>query len=67
MQRRILTAGPLHDDRGQLVETGYATELIKTYDRRKVAAKRRRIKEWDYYMLVHSAVITRGASINHRL
>ena len=49
MQRRILTAGPLHDDRGQLVETGYATELIKTYDRRKVAAKRRRIKEWDYY------------------
>lgn len=51
MQKRILTAGPLHDGNGHLVETGYATELIKTYDRSKVAAKRWRIKEWDYYAI----------------
>ena len=51
MQKRILKAGPLHDGNGHLVETGYATELIKTYNRSKVAAKRWRIKEWDYYAI----------------
>ena len=49
MQRRIITPGPLHDEKGRLVETGYATELIKTYDRRRIAANPLRIKEWDYY------------------
>ena len=49
MQKRITTPGPLHDEQGHLIETGYATELIKTYDRKRVAAKRMRIKEWDYY------------------
>ncbi len=49
MQRRIITPGPLHDEKGRLVETGYATELIKTYDRGRVAANPLRIKEWDYY------------------
>ena len=49
MQRRIITPGPLHDEKGRLAETGYATELIKTYDRRRIAASPLRIKEWDYY------------------
>ena len=49
MQNRIITPGPLHDGQGRLIETGYATELIKTYDRNRIAAKRLRIKEWDYY------------------
>ena len=49
MQNRITTPGPLHDEQGRLIETGYATELIKTYDRSKVKANRLRIKEWDYY------------------
>ena len=49
MQRRIITPGPLHDEKGRLIETGYATELLKTYDRSKVAVNRLRIKEWDYY------------------
>ena len=49
MQHRIITPGPLHDENGRLVETGYATELIKTYDRSRIAAGRMRIKEWDYY------------------
>lgn len=49
MQKRMETRGPLHDEQGRLTETGYSTELIKTYDRGRVAAKRFRIKEWDYY------------------
>ena len=49
MQRRITTPGMLHDEKGRLAETGYATELIKTYDRSRVGANRLRIKEWDYY------------------
>ena len=49
MQKRITASGPLHDEQGRLTETGYATELIKTYDRKRVKARRTRIKEWDYY------------------
>ena len=49
MQRRIITPGPLHDEKGHLIETGYATELLKTYDRSRVAASRLKVKEWDYY------------------
>ena len=49
MQRQIITPGPLHDGKGHLVETGYATSLLKYYDRSAVAANRLRIKEWDYY------------------
>ena len=51
MQRRIVTPGPLHDPNGRLIETGYATELIKTYDRSRIAARPFRIKEWDYYAI----------------
>ena len=49
MQHRITAPGPLHDEKGRLVETGYATELIKTYDRSRIAANPLRIKEWYYY------------------
>ena len=49
MQHQILTPGPLHDEHGRLIETGYATSLIKTYDKSRIAANRLRIKEWDYY------------------
>ena len=49
MQRQITAPGPLHDDRGRLTETGYATSLLKTYDRKRITAGRLRIKEWDYY------------------
>ena len=52
MQRRITSPGPLHDEKGHLTETGYATSLIKAYDRSRVAASRLRIKEWDYYCVV---------------
>lgn len=49
MQKQIITSGPLHDEQGHLIETGYATELIRTYDRKRVKVRRMRIKEWDYY------------------
>ena len=49
MQHRIITPGPLHDENGRLIETGYATRLIKAYDRSRIAARPFRIKEWDYY------------------
>ena len=48
-QRRITAPGPLHDEQGRLIETGYATALIRDYDRKRVKASRLRIKEWDYY------------------
>lgn len=51
MQRRITHPGPLHDEKGRLIEAGYATQLLKQYDRRRVAASPLRIKEWDYYLI----------------
>ena len=51
MQRQIITPGPLLDDQGRLIETGYATSLLKAYDKSKVAANQLRIKEWDYYCI----------------
>lgn len=51
MQKRIVTPGPLHDEKGRLTEAGYATSLIKTYDRSRIAASKLRIKEWDYYLI----------------
>ena len=52
MQRRITAPGPLLDEKGRLTETGYATRLIKAYDRKRVAAPSFRVKEWDYYCVV---------------
>lgn len=51
MQREIKNAGDLLDDKGNLIECGYATKLIKTYDRSKIKAGKLRIKEWDYYLI----------------
>ncbi|MDI9521366.1 MAG: DUF2804 domain-containing protein [Bacillota bacterium] len=51
MQHRILIEGPLHQTNGQLSETGYATSLMKSYDRKRIKAPKWRIKEWDYYLI----------------
>ncbi len=51
MQRRMMNPGYLHDEKGRLTETGYATQPIKIYDRRRIAAHPLRIKEWDYYLI----------------
>ena len=50
-QHRIVKPGPLHDEKGHLLEPGYATQLIQTYDRKRIAAHPLRIKEWDYYYI----------------
>ena len=49
--QKLLSPGPLLDDRGQLTERGYATSLVKDYDRRAIRAGKLRIKEWDYYCI----------------
>ena len=51
MQRRITQEGPLHDGQGRLAETGYATSLLRQYDRQRIRAGKLRIKEWDYYCI----------------
>ena len=49
--QHLLTKGPLLDKSGALSETGYATALVKTYDRKAVRGGALRIKEWDYYLI----------------
>ena len=51
MQNKIVNSGDLLDNKGELVEKGYATSLIKNYDRKKIKACKLRIKEWDYYLI----------------
>ena len=46
-----LSAGPLLNAKGELNEAGYATSLVKTYDRSAIKAGKTRIKEWDYYLI----------------
>ncbi len=55
MQNRMLAQGPLHRTDGILSEAGYALAPIKDYDRGRVKAPRRRIKEWDYYLVTSPA------------
>lgn len=49
--QHILEKGDLLDDKGRLVQAGYATSLIKKYDRNQIKAGKLRIKEWDYYLI----------------
>ena len=50
MQHR-LSPGPLLDEQGNLLEAGYAFDLVKEYDRKKIKGLKGRIKEWDYYYI----------------
>lgn len=49
--QHLLSQGPLLDKSGALSEAGYATALVKTYDRKAIRASGFRIKEWDYYLI----------------
>lgn len=51
MEQYRLTEGPLLDETGHIVEAGYATQLVRRYDRNAIRANRLRIKEWDYYLV----------------
>ena len=51
MQHEILKRHPLLNEKGHLIETGYARKLILDYDRKAIKANSMRIKEWDYYLV----------------
>ena len=48
---KLLSPGPLLDEKGNLIEPGYSTTLIKEYRRDMIHGLRWRIKEWDYYYI----------------
>ena len=49
--QHLLSNGPLLTGQGTLAEAGYATSLVKTYDRKAIRGGAARIKEWDYYLI----------------
>ena len=51
MNQTLLTPGPLLDEKGHLAQAGYATSLVRSYDRRAIRGGALRIKEWDYYLV----------------
>ena len=51
MEQHKLTSGPLLDKDGNLIEAGYAFNLVRTYNRKDIKAGKSRIKEWDYYYI----------------
>ena len=53
MEQHRLSKGPLLHADGNLAEPGYATSLLKTYDRGAIRAGGLRIKEWDYYLITN--------------
>ena len=60
-KQKLLTPGPLLDSNGSLVQPGYATALVKQYDRAAIRAPWHRIKEWDYYLIIcdtHAVALT---------
>ena len=48
---KMLSKGPLLDEEGNLIEAGYAFDLVKEYDRKAIKGLKSRIKEWDYYFI----------------
>ena len=46
-----LEPGPLLNEKGELCQAGYATSLVKKYDRKSVKAGVTRIKEWDLSLI----------------
>ncbi len=54
MQHEILERHPLLNEKGHLIETGFARKLILDYDRKAIRANSFRIKEWDYYLIYNN-------------
>ena len=50
-KQQLLRHGPLLDQDGRLAQAGYATSLVKKYDRTAIRVPWFRIKEWDYYLV----------------
>lgn len=56
MKEHQLKEGRLLNEQGLLNEAGYATKLVKIYDRSHIKVKGFRIKEWDYYFIGHDTM-----------
>lgn len=67
VQHRMVQSGALLTLDGRLMEAGYATRLIKQYDRSAVRAAAWRIKEWDYYLIAsdHAALALTVADLGY--
>ena len=50
-QTRITEPGPLLDETGRLAVRGWATSLVRDYNRNQIRTSKLRIKEWDYYLV----------------
>jgi len=53
MQTEITSPGPLLNDDGFIAQKGWARNPILEYERNRVKAGTLRIKEWDYYCILH--------------
>lgn len=51
MQNEITSSAPLLDERGNLLQAGYAKKLLPVYRRGDIKVNPTRIKEWDYYLV----------------
>jgi hypothetical protein len=66
MQHQIINPSDLLDKHGELIQKGYATCPILTYNRENVARKSR-LKEWDYYLVYnkdYGVALTVGKSLS---
>lgn len=52
MQNEIVAPLDLLDDKGHIIEEGWAREPYWRYDRKRIKAGWYRIKEWDYYSIL---------------
>lgn len=51
-----LKKGKLLNENGELIESGWSTEIVKEYLRSDIKASKWRIKEWDYYLISNNDV-----------
>ncbi len=51
MRNNLLNEGDLLTKEGNLNEAGYATSLIKKYNKENIKVSKLKIKEWDYYYI----------------
>ena len=51
MQNHIVKPSPLLNERGELIQKGYSTQSVLTYNREQIKAAPWRIKEWDFYQV----------------
>ena len=56
-EQKRLTPGELLGGNGVLKQAGYATSLVKRYDRNAIRGGALRIKEWDYYCIIDGDIV----------